>query len=410
MTFGGPGDDPRVPRIFIVAGEDSGDHLGAPLMRALKADFGRVEFAGVGGPEMAAEGLQSLLPIKELAVIGFSALVRHLPRLLGSIRQVANAAIAADPDVLVIIDSPEFTHRIARQVRAARPDIPIIDYVSPSVWAWRPWRARAMRRYIDHVLALLPFEPALHAKLGGPPCTYVGHPLVEQVRSLRPSPDEERRRQANPPVVLVLPGSRGGELRRLLPVFGDAIALLQQRCGAMDLVLPTLPHHAAHVEVATAGWAVRPRIVVDRADKQAAFRTARAALAKSGTVTLELALAGVPMVTAYKVSLPEEVVARIALNVPSVILANLVLDENVVPELLQRACTPQGLADTLAPLLAESPQRQRQVAAFARLDEIMQIGKAEPSRRAAEIVTGLIASRGRMARQLETNDRTRGTR
>jgi lipid-A-disaccharide synthase len=191
---------------------------------------------------------------------------------------------------------------------------------------------------------------------------------------------------------LVLPGSRGGELRRLLAIFGEAIAIVQARCGAVDLVLPTLPRHAEQVAVATADWVVRPRIVVGREEKQAAFRVARAALAKSGTVTLELALAGVPMVAAYKVSLLEEMVARVALNLPSVILANLVLDENAVPELLQRACTPQNLAEALAPLLGETPQRQRQLDAFARLDAIMEIGTAEPSRCAAEIVMSFLAS------------------
>ena len=216
--------------IVLVAGEESGDQLGAPLMRALKERTGgRVRFAGVGGREMAAEGLVSLFPIEDLAIIGFAAIPRRLPLILRRIRETAALVVAAQPDALVIIDSPDFTHRVARRVRAAAPAIPILDYVSPSVWAWRPGRARAMRGYVDHVLALLPFEPAAHARLGGPPCTYVGHPLLERLAQLRPSAEEARRRLAEPPVVLVLPGSRGGEIRRLLAIFGAGLGAARGR-------------------------------------------------------------------------------------------------------------------------------------------------------------------------------------
>jgi lipid-A-disaccharide synthase len=389
-SSGPDGRDGATTRIFFVAAEASGDRLGAALMLALRQRLGgRVQFSGVGGDHMAAAGLASLFPIDDLAIIGLSAIPRRLPTILRRIRQTAVAAVAARPDALVIIDSPDFTHRVARRVRRAAPAIPIVDYVSPSVWAWRPGRARAMRTYVDHVLALLPFEPDVHAKFGGPPCSYVGHPLIEEIDKLRPNADEARRRRADPPVLLVLPGSRGGEIRRLLAVFGEAIARVRARHDGLDVVLPTLPHLVDRVSAATAHWPLRPRIVTEPAEKQAAFRIARAALAKSGTVTLELALAGVPMVTGYKISLLEEVVARFALNVPSVILANLVLGENAVPEFLQRACTPQNLADALLPLLGDGPERQRQVDALARLDAIMEIGRAVPSRRAAEIVLGL---------------------
>jgi lipid-A-disaccharide synthase len=243
-----------------------------------------------------------------------------------------------------------------------------------------------MRSYVDHVLALLPFEPAVHERLGGPPCTYVGHPAIERLAEFRPSAQEAARRSSDPPVLLVLPGSRAGEIRRLANVFGDAIALLKARGGPLELVLPTLPHLADRIAAATSTWAVRPRILVEHAEKQAASRIARAALAKSGTVTLELALSGVPMVVAYKVSLIEEIVARLTIDVSSIVLANLVLEENIVPELLQRDCTARTLADKLEPLLRDTPQRQRQVNAFTRLDTIMEIGKAAPSDRAAEVV------------------------
>jgi lipid-A-disaccharide synthase len=375
--------------IHLVAAEESGDLLGAALMRALKRDADAVQFAGLGGRAMAAEGLASPFAIDELSIIGVAAIPRRLPLILRRIRETAAAVVKARPDLLVIIDSPDFTHRVARRVRRANPSIPIVDYVSPSVWAWRPARARAMRAYIDHVLAILPFEPDVHARLGGPPCTYVGHPLSERTGDLRPNEQERVWRNSAPPVVLVLPGSRTGELNRLLTIFARAVALTAQRVGPFEPVLPTLPHLAERLRAATAAWPVRPRIIVEAGEKNAAFRVARAALAKSGTVTLELAVAGVPMVTAYKVSGLEAFAARRVIRVPSVILANLVLGENVVPEFLQDACTPERLADALVPLIEDTPARRRQVDAFANLDAIMQIGTLVPSARAAEIVLAL---------------------
>src|SRR2546430_1295615 len=226
----------------------------------------------------------------------------RLPRILGLMRFTAKAVVTRHPHVLVIIDSPGFTRGIARRVRAADPTIPIVEYVSPSVWAWRPGRARVMRAYIDHILALLPFEPAVHQRLGGPPCTYVGHPLIEEVGNLRPNAEETRRRLADPPVLLMLPGSRSGELDRLLAIFAEAVALVREHVGSLELIVATVPHLAGAIREASAQWPLCPRIVVEKADKQAAFRIATAALAKSGTVTLELALAGVPMIAAYKVS------------------------------------------------------------------------------------------------------------
>ncbi len=397
---------PPVGRLHValVAAEESGDQLGAALMRMLKQrTAGMVRFAGVGGREMAAEGLASPFPIDELAIIGFAAIPQQLPRILRRIRETASLVVEAKPHALVIIDSPDFSHRVARRVRAAAPSIPIIDYVSPSVWAWRPGRARAMRAYVDHVLALLPFEPEAHRRLGGPPCTYVGHPLLEQVSRLRPNVEEEERRLSDPPVVLVLPGSRKGEIRRLLATFGKALGLLAGAGTPSEIVLPTLPHLAERVAAGVADWPLKPRIVIDATEKYAAFRAARAALAKSGTVTLELALAGVPMVTAYRVSLLEEIVARLAITVPSAILPNLILGENAVPEFLQRDCTAENLTRAMTPLLTDSPARRAQIEAFSRLDTIMRLennhvdgGKTQaPSARAAEIVLALAsAARG----------------
>lgn len=375
------------PHIFLVAGEESGDRLGAALVAALRrATHGSARFSGVGGSHMAEAGVPSLYPLGDLAIIGFAAIPAALPKILKRIRQTADAVIAAKPDVLVIIDSPEFTHRVARRVRAKAPGIPVVDYVCPSVWAWRPGRARAMRAYVDHVLALLPFEPDAMKKLGGPPCTYVGHPLTERAVDLRPGPDDEQRRQSAPPLLLVLPGSRSGEIHRMAGVFGEAVGKVAERAGPLEVVVPAVPRLLQAVQAAVASWPVPARVVTEPADKDAAFRRARAALAKSGTSTLELAVAGVPMAAAYKVPLLEEMVGRLLITAPSAILANLVLGENVVPEFIQRACSADRLAGALLPLLDDTPQRRRQVEAFRRLDAVMQIGRAVPSERAAAVV------------------------
>lgn len=382
-------------KVFLVATEESGDRLGAALMQALKAKLGdSVQFRGVGGYEMAAEGLPSLFRIDDLAIVGLAGITQALPKILSRIRQTARAALDEKPDVMVIIDSPDFTHRVARRVRKKNRTIPVVNYVSPSVWAWRPGRARAMSRYIDHVLALLPFEPDVHKTLGGPPCTYVGHPLVEQIGELRPNAEEAGRRTSGTPTLLVLPGSRKAEIRRLIEPFGRTVERLARTVWPLDVVIPTTPHLQDLVLRETARWPLRPKIVVKREDRRAAFRVARAALAKSGTVTLELGVSGVPMVTAYKMASWEVAIARRLIRVPSVILTNLVLGENVVPEFIQTDCTPDKLAAALTPLLSDTPERQKQLDAFARLDQVMEIGTAQPARRAAEIVVD-VAKRGK---------------
>ncbi len=374
-------------RIFLVATEESGDRLGAGLMKVLRQRLGgAVEFEGVGGRAMAREGLTSLFPIEELSIIGLAAVVAQLPKILRLIRRTVDTVLASAPDILVIIDSPDFTHRVARRLRAKDDSIPIIDYVSPTVWAWRPGRARAMLRYVDHVLALLPFEPEAYRRLRGPPCSYVGHPLTEQLASLRPNAEERARREGDPPVLLVLPGSRRSEIRRHMAVFGAALGKLTADGVAFDLVLPTMPHLVDAVREAMKKWPVEPKIVVGEQDKRAAFRIARAALAKSGTVTLELALSGVPMVTAYRVGSVEAAILARAIKVQSVILANLVMGENIVPEFLQKDCTPENLAHALRPLLSDTPERKKQLDGFARIDAIMSTGNTAPSVRAADIV------------------------
>lgn len=376
-----------IRKIFLIATEESGDRLGSALMKVLRQRLGDgVQFEGVGGRTMAREGLETLFPIEELSIVGLAAVVQQLPKILRLIRETADAATEAAPDVLVIIDSPDFTHRVARRVRARDPAIPVVDYVSPSVWAWRPGRARAMLGYVDHVLGLLPFEPEEYRKLGGPPCSYVGHPLIEQLPSLRPNAEEQKRRTGEPPVLLVLPGSRRSEIRHHLDVFGAALGRLQGQGVAFELMLPTMPHLEATVRAGIASWPVEPQIMVGETEKRAAFRIARAALAKSGTVTLELALSGIPMVTAYRVGAMEAFILRRAIQVSSVILANLVIGKEVIPEFLQEDCTPEKLASALSEVLRDSPMRTQQVEAFAQLDTIMSTGNKSPSVLAADVV------------------------
>ena len=377
-------------KVAIVAGEASGDDLGTKLMAALKRQGG-VEFIGVGGPRMEAQGLTSFFPMTDIAVMGIVPVIKKLPTLLRRIRETSEKIIAAKPDILVIIDSPDFTHRVAKRVRKVLPNLPIIDYVSPSVWAWRPGRAKKMRAYVDHVLALLPFEPDAHRRLNGPDCTYVGHPLIEILSILRPSAAELPRRAEKPYRLLVLPGSRRSEIRRLLAVFGETIARVAQELPELDVVLPAVDHLCDEIVAGTAGWVVKPRIVSGLDAKYEAFRTARAALAASGTVTLELALAQVPMVVAYKVSKLEEQL-KYLITVNSIVLPNLILGENAIPEYLQQDANPETLSRALLPLLHDTPERQTQLNALMRLDGLMQLPSGTPSERAAEIVFAAVTT------------------
>jgi lipid-A-disaccharide synthase len=379
--------------LFLVAGEHSGDALGGKLMEALNAGRrGRIRYLGVGGKAMAAQGLVSQFPIEEVAVMGLGAILSRLPLILRRISSTARSAIAAEPNAVVIIDSPEFTHPIARRIRPRRPDIPIINYVSPTVWAWRPGRARRMRPYIDHVLGLFPFEPAVHERLGGPPCSFVGHPLIERhpwLAALDPAPLAQRLGLApDRPVLVVLPGSRTSEVSRLMQPFGQALAKLRSQGIDFEVVLPAVSSVRGMVEQRLAAWPVRPHLLEGEEDKFRAFKLATAALAASGTVTLELALAGTPTVVAYKADPVIAAIATRLIKAPSVVLSNLVLGENVFSEFIQEACTPANLADALARLLADHPERATQRTALAKVPAALQVVGHTPSEAAAEIVLG----------------------
>lgn len=377
-------------KIFFVVGEESGDLLGGELIEALRLRCpDSIEIAGVGGERMAALGLQTLFPLSEIAVMGFTAVVARLPLLLRRISDCVAAVQEFGPDVVVIIDSPDFTHRVASRVRKLMPGIPIIDYVSPSVWIWRPGRARKMARYVDHLLAILPFEPDVHKRLEGPDCSYVGHPLLTKMDRLRPKDGErEEFSKTKRPVLILLPGSRRFETSRLLKPFARTLEIISEKYPNLDLLLPAVAHLEDEIRRSVETWPVRPTIVVGEQEKYNAFRCAHAALAASGTVTLELALSGIPMVVAYKVDIIYSSLRKITGITPVISLPNIILDGPIVPELVEENAEPDILAAALAPLLIDGPERKRQLDAFARLDEIMRLENGErPSDKAAEIVS-----------------------
>ena len=380
----------RPLKVFLVAGEHSGDALGAKLMSALNARVPyQITYAGVGAEAMEGEGLRSLYPMADVAVMGPLSILPRLPRLVARVYATVDAAVAFEPDVAVIIDAPEFTHPIAKRIRKRMPGVPIIDYVSPSVWAWRPGRARRMRGYIDHVMALLPFEPQVHEQLGGPPCTYTGHPMIERlpwIDALDPAPLAARLAlRPNEPLLVVLPGSRVSEVGRLMKPFGDCIAQLMGMGLTPRVVIPAIAHVRDKIEAAGRNWLIRPALLDGEEDKFRAFKLAHAALAASGTVTLEIGLAQLPMVVGYIVD-PVAAPLKFLVNVPSIVLANLVAGGNAFPEFIQKQCNGQQLSAALAPLLSDTATRQAQLQALAGIPGRMRLPAGTPSEAAAEIV------------------------
>lgn len=355
-------------KIAIVAGEESGDLLGADLVRALGQMTGRdIQLVGIGGRHLQELGLVPLFDGSEIALMGVAAIVRDLPRLMRRITQTARAIVEAQPDCLITIDSPDFALRVARKVRAATTAIPIVHYVCPSVWAWRPGRARAMRPYVDHVLCILPFEVAELERLGGPPGTYVGHRLSHDAGVLAAHQAQAQMRDLSDDRVktlLVLPGSRRGEVRKLIEPFAETVSILRARGHRLRLILPTVPHVADLVAASVANWEDKPEIVTDAAHKWQVFGQADAALVASGTVSLELALAGVPMVSAYRL----DPIARLVqgmITVWSALLPNLISDRPIVPEFYDRYVRPQNLARHLEALFADTAFRSWQKDGFA---------------------------------------------
>lgn len=355
-------------RIAVIAGEESGDLLAADAVRTLKAMSGRaVEIIGVGGHHLENEGLNSLFDPADIALMGISAVVRDLPRLIRRIGRAARAIAEANPDCLLTVDTPDFSLRVARKVRAAAPSIPIVHYVCPSVWAWRPGRAAAMKPYVDHILCLLPFEPAALQELGGPPGTFVGHRLTQEPGLVAAAEAQSQRRSpaaGEPHTLLLLPGSRKGEVKRLIEPFGETVEILRGRGHRLRLLLPTVPHVRGLVETATAGWTERPEIITDTEGKWRAFGEADAAICASGTVSLELALAGVPLLSCYRLD-PIARALVFLVTAWSASLPNLIADRPVVQEFYNDLVRPNNLARWLEALFSDTEFRRWQIEGFA---------------------------------------------
>ena len=373
-------------RIMLVAGEPSGDALGAHLMAALRLrTLGRVEFYGIGGEQMEQQGLRSLFPMRELSVMGLVEVLPKVPRLLARIRETADAARMLRPDALVTIDAPGFNFRLARRLTDA--GFPLIHMVAPTVWAWRQGRARRIAKFLDHLLVLLPFEPAWFTP-HGLHTTFVGHPVLESGADRGHGPQFRARHgiAADAPLLCILPGSRQGEIRRHLPVFGAAVNRLQARIAGLQLVVPTLPAIEAEVRDAVASWGLPSIVTTLAAEKFDAMAAADAALAASGTVALELALAGTPSVVAYKVNALTALVARRLIKVRYVNLVNIILDRPVVPELLQQDCTPARLAAAVERVMIDRDMRAAQREAITAVATALGRGGDPPSLRAADAV------------------------
>lgn len=379
--------------VMLVAGEPSGDALGAPLIAALRTRFGdALTITGVGGALMEGEGLRSLFSMSDLAVMGFAEVLPRVPAIFRRLAQTEAAARGARPDVLVTIDAPGFNFRLAKRLRGS--GIPIVHYVAPTVWAWRPGRAKTAAKLLDHLLALFPFEPPYFVR-EGLPCTYVGHPAVGQTADAAAGASFRSRHGIEPgdTLLAVLPGSRSGELARHLPVFGAALERLASRGMAVRAVVPTLAHLAAGLREVVSTWPVETSVIEGEAERLAAFAAADAALAVSGTVTLELGLARVPMVVAYRAHPVSALIARRLVKVPHVSLPNLVLGSGVVPEFLLGDCTPDALATALADILVDPVRRATQSRALGDVFEKLSLGDGGSSQRAAGVVAEVAGGR-----------------
>jgi lipid-A-disaccharide synthase len=380
--------------LMLVCGEPSGDRLGAELMAGLKSLRPDVRIVGVGGSSMAAEGLISLFPLDDTAVMGLREVVPRIPAILRRVREAVDYALRQSPDAVVLIDSPDFTHRIAQRLKRFAPHIRTVNYAAPQVWASRSYRARKMARYFDLVLALLPFEPQFFEK-NGLKSVFVGHPVIERA-ALMKGGDVLRTRlgiPADSPVLAVLPGSRMNEVRLLLPPFREAVRILREKIADLVCVVPMVDHVSGNVRAHTRDWPSPLHLVEGDADKFTAFNAATAALAASGTVTTELALAGTPMVVAYRLGALTYALARPFVNVRFITLANILLDRAGVPEFVQGACTGPAIANALMPLLTDESARREQQRALAEAVSKLGLGGERPSIRAARALVDFASLR-----------------
>ncbi len=384
--------------LMLVCGEPSGDLLGAQLMTGLKAvTGGNVHFTGVGGSAMAALGLRSLYSLDATAVMGLREVVPAIPAILARVRTASEFALETRPDAIVLIDSPDFTHRIARRIKELDASLRTINYVAPQVWASRAYRAKKMAKYFDLVLALLPFEVPFFDKYGLK-AEFVGHPVIE--RQARMTGGDELRRKLgiapDAPLLCALPGSRRNEIRFILPAFRDAAAALAKQVPALVCVLPTVPHVAERVRQAAVDWPTPLHVLDSEDEKYSAFDAADAAIAASGTVTTELALSRTPMVVVYKMGWVTYVLTKPLFRLKYFTLVNLLLDRSVAPELLQGGATGKTIAEAVLPLLTDKAAAARQVAgldeAIARLGQ----GGEAPSLRAARAIVDFVQNKRRL--------------
>lgn len=371
-------------KIMLVAGEASGDQLGGRLMAAIKRQNPAATFIGVGGPRMIGEGMQSLFSMNEMSVMGLAEIIPHIPRLLRRIRETADFALLERPDIVVTIDAPDFSFRVGK--RLANRGIPLVHYVAPSVWAWRPGRARKIAKFLDHLLALLPFEPPYFEK-EGLATTFIGHSAVEE----RHGGDAQRFRSTHgldehQKVIAILPGSRHSEVGRLLPVFREVVTRIHRDHPDYAFVVPTVSKVEDVVRQAVLEWPGKGIVVSTDQERRDAFSSAHAALAASGTVSLELGIVGVPHIIGYRVSPTSAWIARRLLKVDTVTIINLVLGRKLVPEYLQEDCTPDRLYAAMTALIMEGPDRTTQQAGFDEATTLLGFGQEPPSDKAASVV------------------------
>lgn len=383
------------PLIYLIAGEPSGDFLGARLMAALKERTGgAVRFAGIGGEQMAGEGLTSRVPLAELAIMGVAEVLPRALAILRRVRETVADIMRLAPDAVVTIDSSGFTWRVAHGLRRRGSRVALIHYVAPMVWAWRAGRARRMARWYDHLLTLLPFEPPYFAAVGLA-CSYVGHPVVESGADRGDGAGFRRRHgiAADTKLIVLLPGSRRGEVERLLPVFKGAVELLAAALPRVAIVLPTTEIVHAQVSVAVARWPLPVVVVRGNAEKYDAFAAGDVALAASGTVALELALARLPSVIAYRINRVTHAIVSRVVKIPHAHLVNVVLGREAVPEFLQDQCTAENLAAAALRLLKDEAAHAAQIDACAEALRALGYGALAPGLRAADEVLSIIANR-----------------
>lgn len=372
-------------RIYFVIGEVSGDTLGLELLDGFKKLGIDVEPLGIGGPKMQARGLQSLFDVNEIAVMGISGVVAKLPTILKRVRHVSKDIAKKNPDVIVLIDSPEFAKQVAKRTKKALPKIPIIKYVCPSVWAWRQHRAKTMTAYIDHILAILPFEPDLLKQLNGPSATYVGHPLARLAGKVAL---KDKTKPNKIPNVLLMPGSRRGEISRLLPVIKDTVSLLEKRGNKYNYILPAVPHLADEIRKEVSDWPQKITLIEGEEAKLKAYKNADLAIATSGTVILELAMYMIPCISIYKLDKALNAI-RFIIKAWTAALPNLIADKVIIPERFNEFAHPEYIARLAESLVIDGPDRNAQLQGFKLVHKRMK-QQEDPADIAASVILKMI--------------------